>query len=84
MKLSRTEIRNIASSKITYSRGMTYYKEGRIQSYRFDQGKNAYLFEVRGNQTYSVSITENSDSSFEHTCNCPSHVKEKKEPANML
>ena len=35
-KLSRTEIKNLATDATTYSRGLSYYKEGRVKSFKAD------------------------------------------------
>lgn len=77
LTLSRTGIRNMASSDVVYSRGLSYYKAGRVNNVAYSKLNHQYRMNVRGSYEYSVSITENEDGSFEHTCNCPSHIKEK-------
>lgn len=77
LRLSRTGIRNLASSDIVYSRGLQYYKSNRVVNAAFSKGNGQYKLTVRGSYNYSVIITENADGTFEYTCNCPAHVKEK-------
>lgn len=77
LTLSRTGIRNLASSDIVYSRGLQYYKAGRVSNVAYSKLNHQYRMNVKGSYNYSVFITENEDGSFEHACNCPSHVKEK-------
>lgn len=75
--LSRTGIRNLATNDVVYSRGLQYYKAGRVCNVTYSKNSHQYRMNVKGNYSYSVTITEHEDGSFEHTCNCPSHVKEK-------
>ena len=77
LRLSRTGIRNLASSDLIYSRGLQYYKSNRVVNAAFSKLSGQYKLTVRGSYNYSVIITENKDGSFEHFCNCPAHVKEK-------
>lgn len=77
LRLSRTGIRNLASSDLIYSRGLQYYKSNRVVNAAFSKLSGHYKLTVRGSYNYSVIITENKDGSFEHFCNCPAHVKEK-------
>lgn len=75
--LSRTGIRNLATNDVIYSRGLQYYKAGRVSNVAYSKNSHQYRMNVKGNYSYSVTITEHEDGSFEHTCNCPYHVKEK-------
>lgn len=75
--LSRTGIRGLASSDTEYSRGLQYYKSNRVLNAAFSKSAKQYKFTVMGNFQYFVIITENKDGSFEHSCNCPAHLKEK-------
>ncbi len=75
--LSRTGIRNLATDDTVYSRGLQYYKSGRVSNVAYSKTSHQYRMTVRGNYSYNVTVTENEDGSFEHSCNCPSHVREK-------
>lgn len=75
--LSRTGIRNLATSDVVYSRGLQYYKSGRVSNVTYSRTNHQYRLVVRGNYSYSVSVTEHEDGSFDYTCNCPSHLREK-------
>lgn len=75
--LSRTGIRNLATNDVVYSRGLQYYKAGRVCNVAYSKTNRQYRMNVKGNYNYSVIITEHTDGSFDHACNCPSHVKEK-------
>ncbi|MDE7298497.1 MAG: DEAD/DEAH box helicase [Lachnospiraceae bacterium] len=77
LTLSRTGIRNLASSDVVYSRGLQYYKAGRVHNVAYSKSNHQYRMNVKGSFEYCVNITEFEDGSFEHACNCPSHVKEK-------
>ncbi|MBQ9120010.1 MAG: DEAD/DEAH box helicase [Lachnospiraceae bacterium] len=77
LTLSRTGIRNLAASDIVYSRGLQYYKAGRVSNVAYSKLNHQYRMNVKGSYNYSVSITEKGDGSFEHACNCPSHIKER-------
>lgn len=77
LRLSRTGIRNLASSDIVYSRGLQYYKSNRVVNAAFSKVTGQYKMTVRGSYNYSVVITETPDGFFEYNCNCPSHIKEK-------
>lgn len=77
LTLSRTVIHNLASSDIVYSRGLQYFKNGRVHNVMYSKQNHQYRINVKGNYDYLVSITEMEDGSFEHACNCPSHIKEK-------
>lgn len=77
LALSRTGIRNLATNDVIYSRGLQYYKAGRVCNVAYSKTNRQYRMAVKGNYSYSVTITEHEDGSFDHACNCPSHVKEK-------
>lgn len=77
LRLSRNGIRNLASSDIVYSRGLQYYKNNRVTNATFSKAANQYKFQVKGSYTYQVSVGEKEDGSFDYSCNCPSHLKEK-------
>ncbi len=77
LRLSRNGIRNLASSDIVYSRGLQYYKTNRVINATFSKAANQYKLQVKGSYTYQVSILEKDDGSFDYTCKCPSHLKEK-------
>lgn len=77
LRLSRSGIRNLATSDLVYSRGLQYYKSNRVTNATFSKSTNQYKFLVKGSYTYQVSITEKEDGAFDYTCNCPSHLKEK-------
>ncbi len=77
LTLSRTGIRNMAASDIVYSRGLQYYKAGRVNNVAYSKANHQYRMNVRGSYNYSVSITERGNGLLEHACNCPSHIKEK-------
>lgn len=77
LRLSRTGIRNLASSDMIYSRGLQYYKSNRIVNAAFSKASKQYRFTVKGNYNYNVMITEGEDGTFEYTCNCPARLKEK-------
>lgn len=77
LTLSRNGIRNLASGEIVYSRGLQYYKDGRVKNVVYSKSNHQYRMNVNGRFPYSVTITETGEGAFEHTCNCPSHVKEK-------
>ena len=76
-KLSRTEIKNLATDATTYSRGLSYYKEGRVKSFKADAMEGLYSFDVQGNQVYNVTIRDRKDGSIDHNCNCPASIKSK-------
>lgn len=76
-KLSRTEIKNLATDATTYSRGLSYYKEGRVKSFKADALEGLYSFDVQGNQVYNVTIRDRKDCSIDHNCNCPASIKSK-------
>ncbi len=76
--LSRTGIRNLATDDTVYSRGLQYYKSGRVSNVVYSKTSHQYRMMVRGNYSYSVIVTENEDGSFEYKCNCPGQAKEKK------
>ncbi len=75
--LSRTGIRNLATNDMVYSRGLQYYRAGRVCNVAYSKTSHQYRMTVKGNYSYSVVITEHEDGSYDHACNCPSHVKEK-------
>lgn len=77
LRLSRTGIRNLATSDLVYARGLQYYKTNRVVNAAWSKTNRQYRMTVKGNYNYSVVIDENEDGSFEYTCNCPSHLKEK-------
>ena len=77
LNLSRTGIRNLASSDVVYSRGLQYFKAGRVHNVTYSKQNHQYRMNVKGSYDYFVSISEAEDGSFEHACNCPAHVKEK-------
>ena len=77
LTLSRSGIRNLASSDVVYSRGLQYFKAGRVHNVAYSKQNHQYRMNVKGSFDYLVSVVENNDGSFEHTCNCPSHIKEK-------
>lgn len=77
LRLSRNGIRNLASSDTVYSRGLQYYKNNRVINATFSKAAKQYKFQVKGSYPYQVSIAEKEDGSFDYTCNCPSHLKEK-------
>lgn len=77
LRLSRTGIRNLAISELVYARGLQYYKSNRVVNAAWSKANRQYRMTVRGNYNYSVVIDENEDGSFEYSCNCPSHLKEK-------
>ncbi|MDD5935541.1 MAG: DEAD/DEAH box helicase [Clostridiales bacterium] len=77
LRLSRNGIRNLASSDIVYSRGLQYYKANRVTNATFSKAANQYKLQVKGSYSYQVSIAEKEDGSFDFSCNCPSHLKEK-------
>ncbi len=77
LNLSRTGIRNLASSDMVYSRGLQYFKAGRVHNVTYSKQNHQYRMNVKGSYDYFVSISEAEDGSFEHACNCPAHVKEK-------
>ena len=77
LRLSRTGIRNLAISELVYARGLQYYKSNRVVNAAWSKANRQYRMTVRGNYNYSVVIDENEDGSFEYSCKCPSHLKEK-------
>ena len=62
--LSRTGIRNLATDDTVYSRGLQYYKSGRVSNVVYSKTSHQYRMMVRGNYSYSVIVTENEDGSF--------------------
>lgn len=76
LHLSRLGIRNLATDDLVYSRGLKDYKENRIVSATWANGKKQYRIMVEDNFNYQVIIQVLDDGSFHHYCNCPDHAKE--------
>ncbi len=77
LRLSRTGIRSLAVSELVYARGLQYYKSNRVVNAAWSKTNRQYRMTVQGNYNYLVVIDEKEDGSFEYSCNCPSHLKEK-------
>ena len=69
MNLSKRYIRDLSLDETSYTDGFLYYKNGRVISAEANRDKTIYRFAVKGNFTYSVSVslTENS---CNFACNC--------------
>lgn len=77
IRTSRTEIRNLASSDIAYSRGIQYYKNNKISNPTWSNTGREYHMTVTGGFDYSVTVSVNDDKSFDCSCNCPGNIQEK-------
>lgn len=72
LKLTREKIRRLAGNDMIYSKGLRYYKEGKVSKASYSSKTNEYKFIVTGSYDYQVSITDDDDA-MEFQCNCPSH-----------
>jgi len=77
IQLTKSMIRNMASSETVFMRGMQYFQSGRIQNASYSKSGKKYKIIVKGNYNYTVSIEEQEDGSFLTSCNCSSSIKEK-------
>lgn len=71
--ISKEMIRSLASSEHVYTRGVRYYITHAVSDVTWNEHRHQYRALVRGQGTYTVSITLNEDGSLVHTCTCPSH-----------
>ncbi|MCT2534694.1 DEAD/DEAH box helicase [Aquibacillus koreensis] len=55
---------------IVYSRGYSYYREGRVSDLYHDTTKNMWSAKVKGSRSYLVTIEEDEDE-ISSECNCP-------------
>lgn len=76
IQVSRTGIRNLASNDTVYARGLQYYKDNRITGATYSNSAKQYRLAVKGNYSYSVTVEEQEDGSFDYSCNCPSRLKD--------
>lgn len=76
IRLSRTDIRNIAANEIVYSRGLQDYKQGHVVNATWSNIKKQYRITVKDNFEYMVTIQVFDDGTYEHKCNCSDHLKE--------
>lgn len=76
LQLSRTGIRNLASSDSVYMRGLHHYKNKNVTSAAFSQASKQFRLTVKEGFSFSVMITEKEKGFFEHSCNCAEHLKE--------
>ena len=77
LQLSRNGIRNLASNEATYTRGVQYFRENKIINAVWANTAKQYRLTVQGNYPYQVIVSVHADGSFDTTCNCPAHIKEK-------
>ena len=71
IQITKQKIRNIAPDEGTYLRGVTYFKNGHIQSASYSKQNQKYKFLIKGSSTYTVFINEIGDGMFDYSCSCP-------------
>ena len=77
LQLSRSGIRSLAANEAAYIRGVQYFRENKIIHAAWANTAKQYRLTVQGNYPYQVIIHVHDDGSFDTTCNCPAHIKEK-------
>lgn len=75
IRLSRSEIRNIAANDTVYARGLQDYKDNHVLNGTWSNVKKQYRITIQDNFEHLVMIQVFEDGSFEHKCNCPDHMK---------
>ena len=76
LRLSRLGIRNLASDDIVYSQGLKGYKNNKIISATWSEGKKQYRLTIKDKFKYQVVIQALEDGDFSHHCNCPYYLDE--------
>lgn len=71
--LSDETLRDILTSRV-YSRGLGYYREGRVRDLTHDPVHDIWEAKVRGTSTYHVIIEEGEDD-FSSECTCPAYER---------
>ena len=77
IQLTKSMIKNLASSEQNFKRGVQYFQSGRIQNASYSKSAKRYKIIVKGSYDYTVTIDEYDDSSFDCNCNCPASKREK-------
>ncbi len=77
IQLTKSMIKNLASSEQNFKRGIQYFQSGRIQNASYSKSAKRYKIIVKGSYDYTVTIDEYEDASFECNCNCPASKHEK-------
>lgn len=75
IKISRTEIKNLASSDITYARGVQFYKNNSIINPTWSNSSKQYSMTVMDNYDHLVLIDALEDKSYDCKCNCSNSIK---------
>ncbi len=76
IQLTKSMIKNLASSEQIFKRGVQYFQSGRIQNASYSKTGKRYKIIVRGSYDYTVFIDEEEHGAFEFSCNCPAAKKE--------
>ena len=71
IELSMEQVRSMFDEAV-FERGMTYYREGRVQNVRntTQRGKHKLECRVKGHSNYQVTIVEEEKGRLMCSCNC--------------
>lgn len=68
---TKTDIKEVCGAA-SYSRGRTYFNDGRVRKLVYDESEECYYAEVQGNRKYKVSVSVDEHIGItEASCNCP-------------
>lgn len=74
-KITREEIRRLATTETVYYRGMRYYAAHAVSDVTWNEATKQYHAFVQGSNIYGVTIGFGEDEQITHSCNCPAHAK---------
>ncbi len=75
VKLTRAEIRSLATDDTIYSRGLRYYQNKAIKNIGRTPGREHYHAVVQGKNDYTVDVEFGKDGNVSYHCNCPASIK---------